>query len=68
MQKPHKRLDVWKLSMDLVAEVYQATEGFPKEQKYSLTAQIHRVAITIPMERIDKMISGLIRHQKSPNA
>ncbi len=115
MEKPHKKLDAWKLSMDLVISVYQTTNRFPGQEKYSLTDQIRRAAISIPsniaegaarqtkkeftnylhmaqgslseldtqielarrlayldeetwrifdkrMERIDKMISGLIRH------
>lgn len=116
MEKPHKKLDVWKLSMDLVTQVYKITGSFPKEERYSLTSQIRRAAVSIPsniaegaarqtkkefanylhmaqgslseldtqleiangleylsanewqrlnkqMERIDKMITGLIRHQ-----
>ena len=48
MEKPHKKLDVWKLSMDLVTHVYRATEEFPKEERYSLTDQIRRAAVSIP--------------------
>ena len=115
MEKPHKKLDAWKLSMDLVIDVYQTTDRFPSQEKYSLTDQIRRATISIPsniaegaarqtkkeftnylhmaqgslseldtqlelarrlgyldeeawrildqrMERIDKMISGLIHH------
>jgi len=29
MEKPHKRLDAWKLSMDLVIEIYNETDKFP---------------------------------------
>jgi four helix bundle protein len=117
MEKPHKKLDVWELSMDLATQVYQETRAFPKEEIYGLTAQIRRAAVSIPsniaegagrqtkrefanylhmaqgslseldtllelavtvgylprerwiilehrMERVDKMLSGLIRHQK----
>ena len=120
LEKPHKKLDVWRMSMDLVTEVYKVTDKFPKEEKFSLADQIHRSAISIPsniaegaarntkmefvnflhiaqgslseldtqielakrlkyieeqswkeldimMERIDKMLTGLIRSQKSPN-
>jgi len=115
MEKPHKKLDAWKLSMDLVVDVYQTTNKFPGHEKYDLTGQMRRATISIPsniaegaarqtkkeftqylhmaqgslseldtqlelarrlqylgdenwkpldqrMERIDKMISGLIRH------
>ena len=115
MEKPHKKLEAWKQSMDLVIEVYRVTESFPGQETYGLTNQIRRAAVSIPsniaegaarqtkkefinylhmaqgslseldtqielarrlgyldddnwksldqrMERIDKMITGLIRH------
>lgn len=48
MEKPHKKLDAWKLSMDLVIDVYRITDNFPREERYSLTDQIRRAAISIP--------------------
>jgi hypothetical protein len=30
----HKDLQVWKIAMDLVAEVYSVTSCFPKEELY----------------------------------
>jgi len=48
MEKPHKRLDAWKLSMDLVIDVYQMTDRFPSQEKYGLTDQIRRATISIP--------------------
>lgn len=121
MEKPHKKLDLWKLAMELVIRVYEVTDRFPKDERFSLTDQIRRAAISIPsniaegaarqtrkefanylhmaqgslseldtqlelarllnyldehswiglnepMNRIDKMISGLIRRQRSPHA
>jgi four helix bundle protein len=115
MEKPHKKLDAWKLSMDLVIDVYKTTNTFPTQEIYGLTNQIRRATVSIPsniaegaarqtkkeftnylhmaqgslseldtqmelakrlgylnqeifmilderMERIDKMITGLIRH------
>jgi four helix bundle protein len=117
MEKPHKKLDAWKLSMDLVIDVYKTTNTFPTQEIYGLTNQIRRATVSIPsniaegaarqtkkeftnylhmaqgslseldtqmelakrlgylnqeifmilderMERIDKMITGLIRHLK----
>jgi|SRR5579884_2866785 len=48
MEKPHKQLDVWKISMDLVAQIYKATASFPIEERYCLTNQIRRAAVSIP--------------------
>ncbi|HEV8723206.1 MAG TPA: four helix bundle protein [Candidatus Binatia bacterium] len=48
MEKPHKKLDAWKLSMDLVCDVYRATEEFPSQERYGLIDQIRRATISIP--------------------
>ena len=120
MEKPHKKLDAWKLAMELVIKTYRFTETFPAKETYGLTDQIRRAAVSVPSniaegaarqtrkefvnylhiaqgslseldtqleiakqlgylgekdwgildaeaERIDKMISGLIRQQKFAN-
>ncbi|MEZ4113924.1 MAG: four helix bundle protein [Candidatus Paceibacterota bacterium] len=46
--KTFKDLMVWQKSMDLVRLVYTATKSFPIEEKFSLTSQIQRSAISIP--------------------
>ena len=43
-----KELKIWTKVVDLAVEVYKATDGFPKEEKYGLTSQIRRSAISIP--------------------
>ena len=118
MDKPHKKLDVWNAGVDLVLVIYQATRRFPKEERFTLTGQLRRAALSLPsniaegaarqtgkefiqylhvaraslseldtqveiakrlgyledkpwtsldvqMERIDTMLSGLIRHLKT---
>ncbi len=44
----HKELDVWRKSMDLVEEFYRITKEFPDHEKYGLTNQIRRSAVSIP--------------------
>jgi four helix bundle protein len=46
--KPHEQLDAWKVSMELVEEVYRVTTGFPNHEIYGLSAQMRRAAISIP--------------------
>ncbi|MCM3902326.1 MAG: four helix bundle protein, partial [Pyrinomonadaceae bacterium] len=46
--RPHQKLDAWSKSVDLVVEVYRATERFPKEERYCLTSQVRRAAVSVP--------------------
>lgn len=39
---------VWQKSMNLVTEIYRATQEFPKEEMYGLTSQIRRSAVSVP--------------------
>jgi four helix bundle protein len=48
MDKPHKKLNVWKESMELVRDVYVLTSTFPSEERFGLTSQMRRAAISIP--------------------
>jgi len=44
----HKELDVWKKSMELVSLVYKISLRFPDAEKFGLTSQIRRSAVSIP--------------------
>ncbi len=44
----HKDLDVWKKSMDLVEAIYRLTQKFPDAEKFGLTSQMRRAAVSIP--------------------
>ena len=46
--RAHRKLDVWKLSMDFVKELYKITGKFPVSETYGLSSQIRRAAISIP--------------------
>jgi len=46
--RPHRKLDVWKKSMEFVKDLYKATKAFPKSEVYGLTSQMRRAAISIP--------------------
>lgn len=43
----YRELIAWQKAMDLAESVYQATRGFPKEELYGLTSQLHRAVISI---------------------
>ena len=46
--KNFKNLQIWKRSMELVTDLYEITETFPKAELYGLTSQIRRAAVSIP--------------------
>lgn len=46
--RPHEKLEAWSKAIDFVVAVYQATESFPKEEKFGLTSQIRRAAVSVP--------------------
>ncbi|MCW0393919.1 hypothetical protein NB696_000403 [Xanthomonas sacchari] len=47
-KRPHERLDVWRDSMDLVENIYRLSEAFPATERFGLTAQLRRAAVSIP--------------------
>lgn len=46
--KSHLELDVWQQSMQLVTDAYRMTAGLPNDEKFGLTSQIRRCAVSIP--------------------
>jgi four helix bundle protein len=48
MLKNYKGLKVWQKSYQLCLEIYRITKGFPKEERYGLTSQIRRAAVSVP--------------------
>jgi four helix bundle protein len=43
-----KHLVAWRKGMDLVASVYEATAGFPSAERFGLTMQVRRSAVSVP--------------------
>src|SRR5688572_15428035 len=41
-------LQVWQRAMDMVEDVYKVTKTFPRDERFGLTAQIRRAAVSIP--------------------
>ena len=44
----HKKLDIYKKSIELVSEIYLLTADFPGHEQYGLTSQLRRAAVSIP--------------------
>lgn len=43
-----RRIEVWNHGIELVADLYDLTRRFPREEMFGLTAQLRRAAISIP--------------------
>jgi four helix bundle protein len=48
MLKNYRDLKVWQKSYQLCLDIYKMTKRFPKEEKYGLTSQIRRAALSVP--------------------
>ncbi|NEV62352.1 four helix bundle protein [Thiorhodococcus minor] len=44
----YRDLIAWQKSMDLVDEIYRLTRQFPPEEKFGLSNQLRRAAVSIP--------------------
>jgi four helix bundle protein len=47
-RRPHEGLDVWQRAMTLVELVYACSAAFPDVERFGLTAQIRRSAVSVP--------------------
>ena len=46
--RPHEQLDVWQDAMDLVVLTHRFSQRCPDSERFSLTAQIRRAAVSVP--------------------
>jgi four helix bundle protein len=44
----YRDLRVWNTAISLVLEVYRITESFPQAERFDLTSQLRRAAISVP--------------------
>ncbi|WP_225035065.1 four helix bundle protein [Winogradskyella sp. SM1960] len=44
----HKDLEVYKLSLNLVEDIYKLTKDFPASENFGLTSQLRRAAVSVP--------------------
>jgi len=43
----HKKLDVWKVSIEMSISIYRLTQNFPQHELYGLVSQLRRAAISV---------------------
>lgn len=44
----YQELEVWKMAMNLSEKVYRLSENFPPDERFGLTSQVRRAAVSIP--------------------
>jgi four helix bundle protein len=48
MGQSYRELIVWQKAMNLVTEIYKITNHFPQDERYGLTHQLRRAAVSVP--------------------
>ena len=43
-----KELKIWNKAMDLAVQVYELSSKFPSDERFGLTSQVRRCAVSIP--------------------
>lgn len=46
--KSYRDLEVWQKSMRLAKRIYQVTQTFPGDERFGLTNQLRRAAVSVP--------------------
>ncbi|MDP2883662.1 MAG: four helix bundle protein [Ignavibacteria bacterium] len=58
--RPHKKLKLWQMAMELVVKVYTLTKSFPRDEEFGLKAQLRRAIVSVP----SNIAEGLTRSSK----
>ena len=45
---PYERFDAWRLSHRLALRIYEVSECWPREERFGLTFQVRRAAVSLP--------------------
>jgi four helix bundle protein len=45
---PYEKFDAWRVTHELALEVYRITEKWPTTERYQLTSQTRRAALSVP--------------------
>lgn len=48
LKRGYRDLQVWQKAMDLVDVIYALTKAFPQDERFGLTSQLRRSAVSIP--------------------
>ena len=48
MGRDFKKIKVWQIADKLTQDIYRVTQNFPAEEKYGVTSQLRRAALSVP--------------------
>jgi four helix bundle protein len=57
----YRDLRVWRAGLDLVRDVYRATEAFPRAEMFGLVSQMRRAAVSVPSNIAEGHTRGYTR-------
>jgi four helix bundle protein len=45
---PYEKFEAWQLAHQLALRIYEATDSWPSEERFGLTIQLRRAALSVP--------------------
>ena len=57
--RSYRDLIAWQKAIELVTEIYRATQSFPDSERFGLTSQLRRAAVSVPSNIAEGHVGNL---------